>query len=305
MRDHDHDHDEEQAAINAAPARRRGSLEFAGDVAWTLRRKLVWPLQDRAAATSGRTRVLAGTVVVLAAVGVGVIASGGSGSSPAEKSSQVAVVAPSPAAKPHEVTPPPAASEPTLHGAKPDFESSATKGSGKVGSAKPVQKPSPDAGAAAANATAEAEEPASSSPATDKISSVPLAAEARAPSDSIAAETSAIPGPTAGAKAIAVARKFAGAFVVYETGGEKSEVRRAFSEAATPALTEALLERPPKQPAEVEVPRAKVLNVVPGPSRGGVFTVSVSLLRVGATSELRLEMEKLKAAGWQVTNVLG
>ncbi len=48
-----------------------------------------------------------------------------------------------------------------------------------------------------------------------------------------------------------------------------------------------------------------MLNVVPGPSKGTVFTVSVSLLRVGVTSELRLEMEKLKKQGWRVTNVLG
>jgi hypothetical protein len=55
----------------------------------------------------------------------------------------------------------------------------------------------------------------------------------------------------------------------------------------------------------VKVPRAKVLNVVAGPSRDGVYKVSVSLLRVGVTSELRLDMEKLKNADWRVTNVLG
>ena len=53
------------------------------------------------------------------------------------------------------------------------------------------------------------------------------------------------------------------------------------------------------------MPKAKVLNVVPGPSHGGVYTVSVSLLRVGVTSELRLEMEQLKGRRWRVTNVLG
>jgi hypothetical protein len=53
------------------------------------------------------------------------------------------------------------------------------------------------------------------------------------------------------------------------------------------------------------VPKAKVLNVVPAPSLGGVYPVSVSLLRVGLTSELRLEMEELKGEGWRVTNVLG
>jgi len=55
----------------------------------------------------------------------------------------------------------------------------------------------------------------------------------------------------------------------------------------------------------VTVPKAKVLNIVPAPSHGSVYPLSVSLLRVGVTSELRLEMEKLKSQGWRVTNVLG
>ncbi len=43
------------------------------------------------------------------------------------------------------------------------------------------------------------------------------------------------------------------------------------------------------------MPKAKVVNLVPGPSHDGVYTVSVSLLRVGVTSELRLAMQKGKA----------
>ena len=65
------------------------------------------------------------------------------------------------------------------------------------------------------------------------------------------------------------------------------------------------MRRPPRQPAGVEVPKAKVLNVVPAPSHGRVYPLSVSLLRVGATSELRLEMEQLKNKEWRVVNVLG
>ena len=53
------------------------------------------------------------------------------------------------------------------------------------------------------------------------------------------------------------------------------------------------------------MPKAKVLNVVPAPSHGSIYPLSVSLLRVGVTSELRLEMEQLKHQGWRVTNVLG
>ena len=92
-------------------------------------------------------------------------------------------------------------------------------------------------------------------------------------------------------------------------GGPTGSARRspASTSGAVPvALGLGLGYRPQcRQPADVEVPRAKVLNVVPGPSRGGVYTVSVSLLRVGVTSELRLEMERLKDEGWRVTNVLG
>ena len=41
------------------------------------------------------------------------------------------------------------------------------------------------------------------------------------------------------------------------------------------------------------------------PPTASVYPVSVSLLRVGVTSELRLEMEQLKGKDWRVTNVLG
>ena len=70
-------------------------------------------------------------------------------------------------------------------------------------------------------------------------------------------------------------------------------------------VTKALLQRPPRQPAGVKVPKAKVLNVVPAPSHERIYPVSVSLLRVGATSELRLELEQLKNKQWRVANVLG
>jgi hypothetical protein len=72
----------------------------------------------------------------------------------------------------------------------------------------------------------------------------------------------------------------------------------------------------------VKVPKAKVLNVVAGPKHGETYTMSVSLLRVGVTSELRLDMQKTPAAKgspdstggastesdkarWLVTDVLG
>ena len=112
------------------------------------------------------------------------------------------------------------------------------------------------------------------------------------------------PGPPARPEAIAVARHFAETFVRYEIGGDDTGVRKAFKR-PRPGSRKALLHRPPRQPANVKVPKAKVVNVVAGPSRGRLYPVSVSLLRVGVTSELRLEMERAKGVGWQVTNVLG
>jgi hypothetical protein len=119
----------------------------------------------------------------------------------------------------------------------------------------------------------------------------------------------------AGPGAIKVAREFADAFVLYETGHETAEVKAAFAKTATPDLAKALLERPPRLPANVNVPEAKVLNIVAGPRHGDTYTLSVSLLRVGITSELRIDMQKGPAGGaggageegeiWRVTDVLG
>jgi hypothetical protein len=321
--------DSDKTPINRQPVRRRGPIEVLADLAlgfeervlwrvgdglraggkavrrpfefagWAVRRFLVWPLQDEFELLSGPRRVLAvaGGAVVVVALGAGIYLAAGSGSSSQPTVAVVSSPAPEPVAK-SDPTPAPEPAEPTLRGATPVF--APTEGdTAKVGA--------PKSGAAPANSSSTGSDPsssASSSPsasaATGKISSRPSAAPG-----SVGAEISAIPGKPAGAKALAVAREFSGAFVVYETRGKGDTVRRTFADTATPELTKALLKRPPRQPADVSVPRAKVLNIVPGPSRGGVFTVSVSLLRVGVTSELRLEMEKLKDEGWRVTNVLG
>jgi hypothetical protein len=52
------------------------------------------------------------------------------------------------------------------------------------------------------------------------------------------------------------------------------------------------------------VPKAHVVNLVPGPRAGKAYTVSVSLLRLGLTTELRLELSK-KSGSWVVTDVRG
>ena len=115
------------------------------------------------------------------------------------------------------------------------------------------------------------------------------------------------PRSAAGPAAIKVAREFAGAFVLYETGRDSPEVesdlrRDRDARADQGAAASGRRACPPN----VKVPKAKVLNIVPGPTHGGTYTLSVSLLRVGVTSELRLDMQRAQGAErWRVTDVLG
>jgi hypothetical protein len=281
--------------INARPKRRRP--EAVEDLSLALREHLLWPVEDRLLGLerNGRAAVAGGAVVLALALGISGYSLLGSGSTEPTATETVAVVAkrtPPPApvvqAKPKEKP------EPTLHGAAPVF--APAPGEEKVGQSQGVES-----GGGAADASAAAN---TGDPATDTLASSPSARPADATTSS--AQTADLPeGPPAGPAAVAAARKFAAAFVVYETGGDETEVREAFEATATPELTKALMRRPPHQPAGVEVPQAKVLNIVPAPSHGTIYPLSVSLLRVGVTSELRLEMEQLKNQGWRVTNVLG
>lgn len=282
---------DDQTPINARPMRR--PPQAFEDASLALREHLVWPLEDRLLGLSDRGRAaLAGGAVILAlGLGVGAVSLAGSGGSE-PVSAPVAVVpqpAPGEAASEDASAPKP---EPTLHGAAPVFKPTPEDERAKVGESEGVES-APPAGAANTG-----------NPATDTISSSPAARPADA-SASASTSTAAQDGPPAGPAAIAVARKFAEGFVVYETGGDGSTFRQAFRATATPELRKALLRRPPHQPAGVEVPKAKVLNIVAAPSHGTIYPLSVSLLRVGVTSELRLEMEQLKNQGWRVTNVLG
>lgn len=283
---------EDPTPINAHPKRRRP--EALEGFTLAIREHLVWPLEDRLLGLSDRGRAVVAAGAVALAVGLGAGAYSLAGSDQGDQVSAPVAVAPEqpsppgPTAKAPEPEP-----EPTLHGAAPVF------------------KPAPEDRSAQPRAGQQAEATASGSseantgdPATDTITS---SAAARPAAASAAASASAPPveGPPAGPEAIATARKFAAAFVVYETGGSDDSVRKAFGATATPELVKALLRRPPRQPAGAEVPKAKVLNVVPAPSHEKIYPLSISLLRVGATSELRLEMEQLKNKGWRVTNVLG
>jgi hypothetical protein len=283
--------------INARRKRRaqvmlQGAQAAFEGASLALRDRLLWPVEDRLFALDGRGRLtVAGLVASVAAVvaigGAALLGqgSGGSGGPATEVAAATAPRSASPAPTPEDSPP-----APTLHGATPVF-SDEESDAGKASTAEAAEVEAAKAAAA----------PDSGSAATAKISTTPGAgATARASSAAAALE-----GPPAGPAALAVARRFAQAFVVYETGGEESEVGDAFAATTTPELRKALLERPPRQPAGIEVPKAKVVNVVPAPSHGTVFPVSVSLLRLDVTSELRLELERLKGKRWRVVDVLG
>jgi hypothetical protein len=288
--------DTEQTPINGELDRQRKLPAPVEDAVLAFKDQVLWPLEDNLALLSGRGRIAAAAgsaVAVGIVVAVIVVFAGSGGSSNEPAATKVALASP---AGNFGIPPAPSTPAPTLHGATPTFKAPAEK--------KKQDSSEVDAAEAVASTPAPTSSASASTAATDKISSQPSSTTGAA-TTSAEAEAASIPGPEAGAKAIAVARKFSEAFVVYETGGEQSEVQPVFAATTTPELAKALLKRPPRLPANVKVPKAKVLNIVPGPSREGVYTLSVSLLRLGITSELRLEMEQLKGEGWQVTNLLG
>jgi hypothetical protein len=278
--------DRARSSLGSASRGVGGALSRAYEgVSFPLRKRVAWPLEDRAEKMGAPVRALSFGAVILLAAAAGVAgliwAAPDKPDNSTAKAPVAATSAPLAAAK---ATASQRPAEPTLHGVTPSFKPAGT--TTEVDPAKAIVKSAPSAsGDSKPTATSATTSTAKASAATTKDPS--------------------IDGPPAGPAAIAVARDFAGAFLVYETGGSDSGVRKAFGETATPALSKALLRRPPRLPANVKVPKAKVVNVVPAPSHGDVYPVSVSLLRVGLTSELRLEMEQLKGDGWRVTNVLG
>jgi hypothetical protein len=290
--------DSEQTPINGELDRQHKLPAAVEDAVLAFKDRVLWPFEDNLALLSDRGRVItaAGSALAVAAVAAVIVVFAGSGGGSGEQAAAQVALAGAPPAGNFGIPPAPSPPAPTLHGATPTFKA-------------PVEKPKldsseVDAAEAVESSPAPTSATAGTSAATDRISSQPSSTTGAA-TTSAEAEAASIPGREAGAKAIAVARKFSDAFVVYETGGEQSAVRPVFAKTATPDLAKALLKRPPRLPADVKVPKAKVLNIVPGPSREGVYTLSVSLLRLGVTSELRLEMEQLKDEDWRVTNVLG
>lgn len=242
-------------------------------VAWVVERAVIWPLRERStpvrAVALGSAALLATGALAFGAIRV------------TQEGEDPPAVAIAPVSSPAKTTPPPEPipepADPVLQGAVPDFTTKADGSAAKVADADAVS--GGDAGAVGSSAT--------SSSSTASTAAADAATED--------------PGPAA----IDVARRFSGAFVLYETGDTGTKVRTALAATATPELARALLRRPPRLPANVEVPKAKVLNVVPGPRNGDTFTLSASLLRVGITSELRIDVQREKSGEWQVTDVLG
>jgi hypothetical protein len=249
---------------------------------WAVERGFVWPLEERTGDWDPQLRALGVGALALLAAGAGVLGllwasgSGSGGTSPAPEASAPVTA---PVVRP--ATAPPTAAAPVLQGAKPDFADAPRSA---------VSKSSGGGGESAA--------------ATSEGSSTAEVAKSPGPSGGEAAGDATV--KPAGPPAAKVARQFSGAFVLYEIGRKTPQVETIFSQTATPRLAHELLRRPPRQPAGVKVPKAKVLNVVAGPHKGDMFTLSVSLLRVGVTSELRLEMRRNPKTGvWQVADSLG
>ncbi|HEY5816075.1 MAG TPA: hypothetical protein VIS95_07020 [Solirubrobacterales bacterium] len=247
-------------------------------VAWTIERTVLWPIGERFAGRRPPERgagAAALAAIAAAAVLAGVLTLGGDSQEETGPVARVAIETAQPEARDEEP------SGPVLQGVSPNFD--------VAGGAPPV----PSDAAAELNAAGAIDAPASAD-ANQVLSS----------EEGAAASSSAKKPVPAGPAAMKVARRFSEAFVFYEIGERPARAKVVFGETASPQLAEALVEREPRQPAEGEVPKARVLNLVPGPRAGKAYTVSVSLLRVGLTSELRLELSR-KKGNWLVTDVRG
>lgn len=249
-------------------------------VAWAFERVVLWPLRERFAGRSpdGRSVGAASLVAIAAAVLVGVLLLPGSDDASHEQAAaptRVAIATPEP--QPQIEKP----RGPVLKGATPSFG---------VGTG--------------ANVSKGADEEAGAAEAADAGTETQTSADTAAAEEGAAATTSSQKPVPAGPAAMKVARQFSNAFVFYEIGERPAQAKTVFGETASPQLAEALGERPPRLPADAKVPKARVVNLVPGPRAGKAYTVSVSLLRVGLTSELRLELNK-KNGQWLVTDVRG
>jgi hypothetical protein len=259
------------------PGALRSSL---ADAAFAVEDYIVWPIREETAGWSRGTR--AWSVMALVLLAVGGVAAGVAISDPSSSGTPVTTLAgPTRAGATGPGSAHHAPTGPILHGTAPTFAPEAGEGVPKSAESEVLRS---EAGAHADSTT-------TSGAGEEVVSSG---------SDEGAAQT----GPeVAGPAAIKVARRFADAFVLYEIGKTSAHVKKVFAETASPDLAKALLRRPPRLPSNVKVPKARVLNIVVGPTHDSTYTVSASLLRVGTTSELRLDMKR--TPHWQVTDVTG
>lgn len=255
-------------------------------VIWAFRSRVAWPVQDEFA---GRGRAVRTTLAV-GAVGVAVAAaSAGAITSTSGGGSDRSVPAPVAQAKPAPLEAPrtPLAfidvskldAGPVLHGVAPSFKVSGPKGTGDQLASTNTDATTTDSGP------------------VDTPPTIPGDPSSSAKEEKVA--------PATVKPALDVSREFAGAFVRYEIGKGNAKVDKTFKKTAAKNLVIALKKRPPRLPKGVKVPKAKVLNVVPGPRHGKALSVSVALVRLGASSELRLELRHDDKAGWLVSDVRG
>jgi hypothetical protein len=246
-------------------------------LAWQLRRRAIWPIEDRLRRWNRPAQSALAVALIGAAGAAGVTGAQLANSGDADSTTLPApVVKAEPAGKTVSVK---------LGATEPEAKNNATA---TLQGASPTFVPESDSPGAAATADAAASHSAAAAPAVPATAAGPVVST---------------PGEVPHA-ALKVAHRFADAFVLYEIGNQDPDVIAAFRATAAEPLVKALTSRPPRQPASVDVPEAKVLNVVPGPRHGDSLEVSVSLLRVGDTSELRLHLER-SDSGWLVTDVRG
>jgi hypothetical protein len=260
-------------------------------LAWTVERRLLWPLRERTAGWSPPGRgsgavlgVVAVTPVALIGVGVLLLSGGGGGGAHEPPAAPLRVAVATPPSKPAQQEP----KGSTLQGGAPSF------GVGK----------SVKIGGEAKGESTDATATDSAGPGANTAAGDEGGASGQADGGGAATASNAKPVP-AGPAAMKVAGHFAKAFVFYEVGKRLSRAKTVFGETATPQLAEALMKRPPRLPDNARVPRARVVNLVPGPRLGPAYTVSVSLLRVGLTSELRISLRHSETDGWMVSEILG
>ena len=222
--------------------------------AWSVERGLLWPLRERFAGwTPSRRSAGAAALIAIAVVAVvaGVLLRPGDEALPERVAVATPVATPTAAPKPSATQP----QGPALHGVAPSF------GVGKgVGVSKAAGE---DASAAEPEAPDSAAEPSAKTTPSE---------------DGAGATASSAKSVPAGPAAMKVARRFSEAFVFYEIGKRPARAKAVFGETATSQLATALDERPPRLPSGAAVPKARVVNLVPGPRVGKAYTVSVSLL---------------------------